>query len=101
MRAVETCETLAARAAHQGLIDVELCALIDMAYPLSWISSDRCVKVLERALELGARQTNPPTRARTRASCLVRRILAAGWNTRDADECRKLSQKSECPATAS
>jgi DNA-binding winged helix-turn-helix (wHTH) protein len=89
MRVVETCEALAARAAHYGLIDVEVRALIDMAYPLSWISSERCLKVLERALELSAKQKDPLMRARTRASCLVRRIWAGGWNARDADECRR------------
>jgi DNA-binding winged helix-turn-helix (wHTH) protein/tetratricopeptide (TPR) repeat protein len=89
MRVVETCETLAARAAHYGLIDVEVRALIDMAYPLSWISSERCLKVLDRALEISARQKDPLMRTRTRASCLVRRIWAGGWNAGDADECRR------------
>jgi DNA-binding winged helix-turn-helix (wHTH) protein/tetratricopeptide (TPR) repeat protein len=89
MRVVETCETLAARAAYYGLIDMEVRALIDMAYPLSWISSERCLKVLERALELNARQKDPLMGARTRASCLVRRIWAGGWNLPDADECRR------------
>jgi tetratricopeptide (TPR) repeat protein len=89
MRVVETCEVLAARAAHYGLIDVEVRALIDMASALSWISSERCLKVLERALELSAGQKEPLMRARTRASCLVRRIWAGGWNARDADECRR------------
>jgi DNA-binding winged helix-turn-helix (wHTH) protein/tetratricopeptide (TPR) repeat protein len=89
MRVVETCEVLAARAAHYGLIDVEVRALIDMAYPLSWVSSERCLKVLERALELSARQKDPLMRARTRAGCLVRRIWAGGWDLRDADECRR------------
>jgi len=89
MRVVETCEVLADRAAHYGLIDTEVRALVDMAYPLSWISSERCLKVLERALELNARQKDPLMRARTRAHCLVRRIWAGGWNAGDADECRR------------
>jgi tetratricopeptide (TPR) repeat protein len=89
MRVVETCEALAARAAYYGLIDMEVRALIDMAYPLSWISSEQCLKVLERALELNSRQKDPLMRARARASCLVRRIWAGGWNLPDADECRK------------
>jgi DNA-binding winged helix-turn-helix (wHTH) protein len=36
-RAVQTYETLAARAAACGLIDLEVKALVDMAYPLSWV----------------------------------------------------------------
>jgi tetratricopeptide (TPR) repeat protein len=89
MRVVETCEALADRAAYYGLIDMEVSALIEMAYPLSWISSQRCLKVLERALELSARQKDPLMRARTRASCLVRRIWAGGWDPGDAEECRE------------
>src|SRR5260370_14282767 len=89
MRVVETCEALAGRAAHYGLIDVEVGALIDMAYPLSWISSERCLKVFERALELGARQKEPLMRARTPARCLVRRIGPAGSEAADADDCRR------------
>src|SRR5260370_33489243 len=90
MRVVETCEALAGRAAHYGLIDVEVGAVVDMAYPLSWISSERCLKVLEGALELGARQKEPLMRARTRARCLVRRICAGGWASADDDECRSV-----------
>ncbi len=89
MRVVEICEALAARAAHYGLIDMEVRALIDMAYPLSWVSSERCLKVLERALELNVRQKDPLMRVRTRAHCLVRRIWARGWNAGDADDCRR------------
>jgi hypothetical protein len=90
MHVIETCETPAVRAAHYGLVDMEARALIEIAYPVSWISTERCMTVLERALELSARQTDPITRAGTRASCLVRRIWARGWNAQDAEECRKV-----------
>ena len=88
-RAVETCETLAARAAAHGLIDLEVKALIDMAYPLSWVDRERCLAVVDRALRLSAQQSDPLKRARTRASALVRRIWAGGWNERDAEDCRR------------
>jgi hypothetical protein len=88
-RAVDTYETLAARAASYGLLDVEVNALIDMAYPLSWIDGERALAVVDRALRLGARQTDPLRQARTRASCLVRRIWTGGWSPRDADDCRQ------------
>jgi tetratricopeptide (TPR) repeat protein len=88
MRALETYEALAERAAHYGLVDIEIRALIGTAYPLSWVSSERCLEALERALRLGAAQGDPLLRARTRASCLVRRIWVRGWNSRDAEECR-------------
>jgi DNA-binding winged helix-turn-helix (wHTH) protein/tetratricopeptide (TPR) repeat protein len=89
VRAVETYVSLRARAAQYGLVDVEIRALINMAYPLSWSSTDQCLEVLDRALQLSSAQRDPLARARTRASCLVRRIWVSGWNEEDADQCRK------------
>ena len=88
-RAIDTYEALVQRAAHYGLIDVEVRALLDMAYPLSWNSSERCLGVVERALRLSARQEDPLMQATTRASCFVRRLWVCGWDLRDAEECRK------------
>lgn len=88
MRAIETYETLIARAAQYGLIDVEVQALIDIVYPLSWVSTGRALDAVERALRLSDSQKDPLTRARTRASCFVRRVWAGRWNAQDADECR-------------
>src|SRR5438128_813752 len=88
-RAVETCETLAARAAAYGLIDLEVKALIDMAYPLSWVDRERCLAVVDRALRLSAQQSDPLKHARPRPAPLVRRIWAGGWNERDAEDCRR------------
>jgi predicted ATPase/DNA-binding winged helix-turn-helix (wHTH) protein len=85
IHAIETYEALAARAAHDGLIDVEVRALIDMAYPLSWTSSQRSLEVLERALRLSARQEDPLLRARARASCFALRLWQE-WNRQDAEE---------------
>ncbi len=87
-RAVDTYEALAARAASCGFIDVEVKALIDMVYPLSWTDAERSLHVVDRALRLSAQQSNPLQRARTRAGCLVRRIWVGGWNPRDAEDCR-------------
>jgi hypothetical protein len=63
-------------------------ALIDLAYPLSWTSTQRCLEAVERALRLSSSQKDPLMRARTRASCLVRRVWAGGWNGQDAEECQ-------------
>jgi DNA-binding winged helix-turn-helix (wHTH) protein/tetratricopeptide (TPR) repeat protein len=83
--AVQSYEALAARAAHEGLIDVEVRALIEMAYPLSWTSSERSLEALERALRLSARQDDPNLRARTRASCFAQRLWQR-WNPKDVEE---------------
>jgi len=88
LRAVETYESLAALAAHNGLIDVEVHALIDMAWPLSWISSHRSLDVLERALGLSARLEDPLVRARMRTRCFAWRLWQ-GWNPQDAEEFRR------------
>lgn len=88
MRAIETYEALIACAARYGLIDVQVKALIDLAYPSSWVSTRRCLEALDRALQLSSSQKDPLMRARTRASCLVRRVWARGWNAQDAEECQ-------------
>lgn len=88
-RAVETYETLAAQAAAGQLIDLEVKALVEMAYPLSWIDAERALAVVDRALRLSSRQRDPIQRAQTRASCLVRRIWTGGWNAWDAQACRE------------
>ena len=51
--AVETYEALAARAAASGLIDLEVKALVDMAYPLSW--TGRFVSAPSNAIRPGRR----------------------------------------------
>jgi tetratricopeptide (TPR) repeat protein len=87
IHAIETYEALAARAANDGLIDVEVRALIGMAYPLAWTSSQRSLEVLERALRLSAGQEDLLLRARARASCFALRLWQE-WNHQDAQEFR-------------
>jgi tetratricopeptide (TPR) repeat protein len=87
IHAIESYEALAARAAHDGLIDVEVHALLDMAWPVSLTSSERSLEALERALRLSARQEDPNLRARTRARCFAQR-LSQRWNPQDAEEFR-------------
>jgi DNA-binding winged helix-turn-helix (wHTH) protein/tetratricopeptide (TPR) repeat protein len=83
-RAIEIFEAMAARAAQDGLIDVEVRALIDMAWPLSWISSQRSLEVLEQALRLTAQLEDPALRARMRARCFAWRLWQ-GWNPQDVE----------------
>jgi len=88
MRAIETYETLAARAAQYGQIDVQVRAFIDLSFPLSLFSLERCLEALQRAQQLSAGQ-DPFMRTRTRARCALRRLWTAGWNAQDAQECRE------------
>ncbi len=76
------------RAAEHGLIDVEARALLDMAYPLAWSGSERSIEAIDQALRISERQQDPLLRARTRARCMVRRILVRSWDAEDAEACR-------------
>ncbi len=87
--ALETYRTLADRAAHYRFIDVEVRALIEQAFPLSWASSQRSLDALERARRLGERHGDALMRARIRASCASGRIWAGGWDPRAAEESRE------------
>ena len=88
-RVADTLTTLREKAAEHGLIDLEIQALVDLAYPLSWSSSERSIEVLDRALRLSDSLPDPLARARTRARCMVRRIMARGWDANDAEESRR------------
>jgi hypothetical protein len=85
MRAIENYETLAARAADYGLIDVQVRALLDLSYFVSLTSAERCLQAAQRALQLSAEQA-PAMRTHTRAACAFRRLLVSGWNAQDALE---------------
>ena len=88
IRALDTWERLADRAAHYGLTDAQVSALIDMAGALSWISSERCLEVVDRALSFSAEQTDTLLQAKAHARCLVLRMWAGGWSSRDAEDFR-------------
>ena len=88
-RVVDTLTLLRERAAEYGLVDVEVKALVDLAYPLAWSGSERSIEVIDRALRLSDAQRDPLVRARTRARCMVRRLMVRGWNAEDAEESRR------------
>ncbi|HYN50577.1 MAG TPA: hypothetical protein VES62_06600, partial [Thermoleophilaceae bacterium] len=85
-RAADVLTLLRERAAQYGLVDVEAKALVDLAYPLAWGSSERALEVIEQALRLSDAQRDPLMRARIRAQCMVRRIWTRGWSDEDAEE---------------
>jgi len=87
IRAIETYETLVARAADYGLIDVQARALLDLSYFLSLTSAERGLEAAQRAQRLSAEQ-DPAMRMRTRAIGAFRRLSVSGRNTQDALEFR-------------
>jgi tetratricopeptide (TPR) repeat protein len=88
MRAIETYETLAARAAHHGLIDMQVRALLDLSYFFSLISAERCVEAAQRALQLTNGQ-DPILSQHTHAICTFRRLSVSDWNSQNALEFRE------------
>jgi DNA-binding winged helix-turn-helix (wHTH) protein/tetratricopeptide (TPR) repeat protein len=104
VRAIETYETLAARAADYGLIDVQARALLDLSYLLSLTSAERCLEVVQRALRVSAEQ-DPAMRIRTRTACAFRCLSVSGWNAQDALEFRaglaELDESQGLPALVS
>lgn len=88
LRAIPTYEALCARAAHYGYLEVEVRGLTSMAFPLSWVSAERCRAVLERALLLSAGLRDPTLRATTRASAFALRLSVGDWNPADAEAFR-------------
>jgi DNA-binding winged helix-turn-helix (wHTH) protein/tetratricopeptide (TPR) repeat protein len=88
LRILEIQEALIARSAQHGLTDVQIGALIGLAFSAGWISSERCFIALERALQLSAKQQDPLARARTRMTCFSWRVCVAGWNWNDVEGCR-------------
>jgi hypothetical protein len=85
--AVETYETLATRAADYGLVDAQVRALLDLSFLLSFTDAERCLKVVQHALQLSAEQ-DPAMRTRTRTACAFRRLSVSGWNAQQALEFR-------------
>ena len=88
VRCAETYTVLSARAAHCGRIDVEVRALVELAFIESIERSDSGVELLERAFQLVAK-LDPVKHLPTHAACLFFRLWLCGWNSKHAEEYRK------------
>lgn len=86
IRVSETYAALSAKAAHYGLIDVEVRALAEWAFIASWASSERGLELVEQALGLVAK-LDPEKHLPAYATCLFFRLLCE-WNPRHAEEYR-------------
>jgi hypothetical protein len=90
---VETYDALAARAAHYGLADVEVRALLDMSIPLANFGAvDQYLRAMERAGNALSQVSEGDTQKWTwlRALYLNRRLCAGKWHSGEMEECRKL-----------
>ncbi|HXO32417.1 MAG TPA: AAA family ATPase [Candidatus Acidoferrales bacterium] len=95
-RAVETYDALATRAAHYGLADVEVRALLDMSLPLAnFGAADQYIRAVERAGDALSQVSKGDTQKWTwlRALYLNRRLCAGKWDAGEMKECRNLVAK--------
>ena len=75
---MDTATLLRERAAEHGLIDVEVRPLSTRRTRSPGSATSGALDVIDQALRLGESQQDPLMRARTRARCMVRRIMARG-----------------------
>ena len=87
MRFYETYAALNERAAHYGLIDVEIRVLVERAFIESAKSSERGLELLEQALHV-VRTSDPMKHLAAYADCLSFRLWLCGWNPQNAQEYR-------------
>src|SRR3984957_595191 len=102
-RVQNTFARLVEMAAQQGRTDIQIRALLNSAYALSWGDRDSCLRALDEAFRLSAGK-GAGARALTHMRVSVRRIWVAGWNEVDARRCEEalgvLRTAADEPATA-
>ncbi|MFM0740155.1 AAA family ATPase [Paraburkholderia xenovorans] len=86
-QAVDAYRMLHEQATQLGKIEVQLRALLGLAYVLSWSGQTRSVACLDEALALAASYPDRRVSASTQIACHVRRIWTQGWRAADAQHC--------------
>src|SRR5271157_2944007 len=93
-RVVETYETLAARAVHYGLPNVEARALLAMAIPLARVSNDLYIRARDRARDALSRSGEEDTLERAVRRILLRTYLGKGkLDAEELEEAKHLVAK--------
>jgi DNA-binding winged helix-turn-helix (wHTH) protein/tetratricopeptide (TPR) repeat protein len=94
-RAVETYEALADRAAHYGMTDMEVRALMEMALPIAHFAGiDRYNLALERAREVLSHSNGADTLDRAAMRLIVKQCRGVGkWEPGDLEQCKNLIAK--------
>jgi DNA-binding winged helix-turn-helix (wHTH) protein/tetratricopeptide (TPR) repeat protein len=96
LRSVELYQTLSTRAAHYGLLDVEIRALLDMALPLANFSGlDAYESALDRvkAAQLRSGEDNTPQQAAIRSLYLSRVMSAGRGSVEGLKQCKEAVSK--------
>jgi DNA-binding winged helix-turn-helix (wHTH) protein/tetratricopeptide (TPR) repeat protein len=100
-RSYETLEQMARRAHEAHNDNSELWALVQLVFPVSRISSEQCLKVTERALQLSDSENDESLKLHSRITCIFWRILARGWSSGDMELHYTELRKSEGKITPS
>ncbi len=83
--AAEDFAALAALAREQGLVDVEVKALLSEAIAISWVAPERCRADFEQALALSPQLSNDLLRAHVRGFYGVWHSRFHGWRNEDVE----------------
>jgi DNA-binding winged helix-turn-helix (wHTH) protein/tetratricopeptide (TPR) repeat protein len=95
-RSVELYETLRTRAAHYGLLDVEIRALLDMAIPLanfSGLAAYNSALDRVRAAQLRSQEEDTPQQAAIRSLYLGRVMSMGGGSVEGLEQCKEAVSK--------
>jgi DNA-binding winged helix-turn-helix (wHTH) protein/tetratricopeptide (TPR) repeat protein len=87
-RSIEFFELLAEKSAQYGLIEEHVRTLNDMAGVVARFDNERCIQILNRAIEIAPKISDPVLRTRELATSHINRIVLQGWSKQDATECR-------------
>ena len=80
-RCIEAHEQLIRKTADYGMIALEIQAYQGLAECLAWVSSERCLNAIERALALSARVDDPVIQTQIRFSSLSFRAWTGDWTS--------------------
>ncbi len=87
-RAMEFFNLLAEKTEQYGLIEEHIRTLNDMAGFVSRSDNQRCIRILNRAIEMAPQILDPILRTRELATSHINRIVLQGWSKQDEAECR-------------
>jgi DNA-binding winged helix-turn-helix (wHTH) protein/tetratricopeptide (TPR) repeat protein len=88
-RATESFNLLAEKTEQYGLIEEHVRTLNDMAGFVARSDNQRCIQILNRAIELAPQILDPVLRTRELATSHINRIVLRGWSKVDEAECRR------------
>jgi DNA-binding winged helix-turn-helix (wHTH) protein len=87
-RAIEFFDLLAEKCAQHGLIEEHVRALNDMAGVVARVDNERCIQLLNLAIEIAPKIADPVLRTLELATSHINRIVLHGWSKTDETECR-------------